>query len=83
MRGTTKNPGVAAVLSFIIPGMGHVYNGRIFQGVFLLFLYLCALASITVFVGFILAPLIWIISIFDAYRDAERINRLSLKKVIQ
>lgn len=29
-----KNPGTAAVLSFLIPGVGQIYNGTILRGVF-------------------------------------------------
>jgi len=28
-----KNPGTAAVLSFLIPGVGQIYNGRILIGI--------------------------------------------------
>ena len=29
-----RNPGTAAVLSFLIPGVGELYNGRIFWAIF-------------------------------------------------
>ncbi|HEV2147973.1 MAG TPA: DUF5683 domain-containing protein [Longimicrobiaceae bacterium] len=29
-----KNPGTAAVLSFLIPGLGQVYNGTIWRALF-------------------------------------------------
>jgi|SRR5580704_10939632 len=29
-----RNPGVAAVLSFFIPGVGQIYNGKILRGIF-------------------------------------------------
>lgn len=29
-----KNPGTAAILSFILPGMGQVYNGTLWRAVF-------------------------------------------------
>ena len=29
-----KNPGTAAVLSFLVPGVGQIYNGKILRGVF-------------------------------------------------
>ena len=29
-----KNPGTAAVLSFLVPGLGQIYNGKILRGVF-------------------------------------------------
>lgn len=33
-----KNPGTAAVLSFVIPGLGQIYNGTIWRAVFWLIL---------------------------------------------
>ena len=29
-----RKPGTAAVLSFLIPGVGQLYNGKIWRGVF-------------------------------------------------
>jgi TM2 domain-containing membrane protein YozV len=29
-----SKPGVAAVLSFIVPGVGQIYNGKILRGIF-------------------------------------------------
>jgi TM2 domain-containing membrane protein YozV len=29
-----RNPGIAAVLSFFIPGVGQIYNGKILRGIF-------------------------------------------------
>jgi len=29
-----RNPGLAAVLSFFIPGVGQIYNGCILRGIF-------------------------------------------------
>ena len=29
-----KNPGTAAVLSFILPGLGQIYNGQMWWGIF-------------------------------------------------
>lgn len=29
-----KNPGLAAVLSFLIPGLGQVYNGTLLRALF-------------------------------------------------
>ena len=41
MRGTslitssdTRHPGVAAVLSLVIPGVGQIYNGDFLRGIF-------------------------------------------------
>jgi signal peptidase I len=34
-RTKRRNPTVAFVLSLILPGLGHVYNGRLLQGILL------------------------------------------------
>jgi TM2 domain-containing membrane protein YozV len=34
MARTLRNPGTAAVLSLIVPGVGQIYNGDILRGVF-------------------------------------------------
>jgi TM2 domain-containing membrane protein YozV len=33
-RAGKPNPGVAAVLSFFIPGVGQIYNGAFLRGIF-------------------------------------------------
>ncbi|CAN5734202.1 hypothetical protein BH10CHL1_BH10CHL1_45400 [soil metagenome] len=68
MNSTTKNPGLAAVLSALIPGLGQIYNGRILWAIF----------------WFIITPGLWIgsggtlgwichvIAAYQAYRQAQR-----------
>ncbi|MCM8778234.1 MAG: hypothetical protein NC898_04360 [Candidatus Omnitrophica bacterium] len=34
----TVNPGIAAVLSFLVSGLGQIYNGQIKKGIWLIFL---------------------------------------------
>lgn len=71
----TKNPGIAAVLAFLFPGVGQIYNGQISSGLGIAIVVACLTAC-----GFFLWPLlifpliIWIISIFTAYGDAEKYN---------
>ncbi len=38
MEQDTKNPGLAAVLSFIFNGLGQIYNGQITKGLCIIFL---------------------------------------------
>lgn len=75
-----RNAGVSAVLSTIIPGLGQIYNGQIKKGVPIIIasivLLILAIAMrmperIGVYVAYIL---LWMLSIFDAYRSAEKIN---------
>lgn len=61
MSITTKNPGVAAVLSFVIPGLGQIYCERILRG--LVFLVLAMFGyMLFIFPGVIVA----VISMLDA-----------------
>ena len=64
-----KNPGVAAVLSFFIPGLGQIYNGQIGMGILLLFL--TAALYFTIFLGIILHLYL----IYDAYTTATKMNK--------
>lgn len=70
-----KNAGLAAVLSFLYCGLGQIYNGQIGKGIGFLFLYSFCLLLCLLIIGFILAPVVWIIGIIDAYSTAEGINR--------
>lgn len=68
-----KSPGVAAVLSFLIPGLGQIYNGQIGSGVFL-WLLTTAL-YLTTILGFILLGLVLHIFItYNAHTTARKIN---------
>ncbi len=55
-----RSPALAAILSFIIAGLGQIYNGQIGKG--LLIFFTC----------WLIIP--WVIGIFDAYSTAKKIN---------
>ncbi len=71
-----KSPGLAAVLSFFLPGLGQVYNGRIAKGLVLFVLGPLVFLGVLgwVVIGYVLFVPLWIYAIYDAYRTAERIN---------
>lgn len=69
-----KSEGLAAVLSFFIPGLGQIYNGQIGKGIIIFILFAIFSAMIFILIGLILAPLFWIWNIYDAYSTAKRIN---------
>jgi TM2 domain-containing membrane protein YozV len=69
-----KSPGLAAVLSFFLPGLGQIYNGQIAKGIFFLALASLFMWLMGIVIGFVLYPVLWIYAIYDAYRTAERIN---------
>jgi TM2 domain-containing membrane protein YozV len=64
-----KSPGIAAILSLILTGLGQVYNGDFTRG---------ALFLIGTFVGmlFFIIPgvIVWIYQIYDAYSTAKKMN---------
>lgn len=75
-----KNPGLAAVLSFFITGLGQIYNGQIAKGIGLMVAGVISAGLCVVVIGFILLPIVWIYGIYDAYKTAERINASSAAK---
>ena len=63
-----KSTFFALLLSFFIPGLGQVYNGKFWKGIFFM---------IAIFAGaFFIIPgiIIWIWGLYDAYTEAEQIN---------
>jgi TM2 domain-containing membrane protein YozV len=80
----TKNPGLAALLSLIIPGLGQMYAGRIARGLVFFFLGIPLTVVIAVFFFWLILPIFlpmafWIWNIFDAYRLCGEYNRRLLQ----
>lgn len=69
-----KSPGVAAVLSFFVCGLGQIYNGQISKGILMIVAYMVSAMLIFLAVGIITTPILWIWGMVDAYSTAERIN---------
>lgn len=69
-----KNPGLAAVLSFLFPGLGQIYNGQIGKGVLFMVAQAINLLLMAVAIGLALYPLAWVWGMVDAYKSAEKLN---------
>lgn len=69
-----KSPGIAAVLSFLIQGLGQIYNGQILKGLVLVVLQAINVALMNVLIGFVTYPIVLVYAVYDAYRVAERTN---------
>jgi len=71
-----KNAALAVIVSFILCGVGQIYNGQILKGVILLVVitisYLIAMGGGEVF--WILYLVIWLYGMYDAYTTAVKIN---------
>ncbi|MGV8144066.1 MAG: hypothetical protein ACP5OJ_05555 [Methanothermobacter sp.] len=69
-----KSPGLAAILSFLIVGLGQIYNGQIGKGLLLLLGAIISGVLVMIFIGIIFWIIIWVYAIYDAYDTAKRIN---------
>lgn len=66
-----KNPGIAAVLSALIPGIGQVYNGDFLRAIF----WLIVTPGLWIGTGGMLGWICHVIAAFTAYHRARKKNR--------
>ncbi len=63
-----KNPGTAAVMSFILPGLGQIYNGQIWWAIF----WFIITPGFWIGTGGLLGWVCHVISAYQAYAHAKR-----------
>lgn len=77
MKGNElKNPGLAAVLSFLIVGVGQIYNGQIGKGILFMVIQVINFI-IMIFTLFLWTPVylaVFAYCVWDAYDTAKKIN---------
>jgi TM2 domain-containing membrane protein YozV len=66
-----KSPGIAAVLSALIPGIGQFYNGDFLRGIF----WLIITPGLWIGSGGLLGWICHVIAAFTAYSRAQKRNR--------
>ena len=66
-----KNPGMAAVLSALIPGIGQIYNGDFIRAIF----WLIVTPGLWIGSGGMLGWICHVIAAFTAYHRARKKNR--------
>jgi TM2 domain-containing membrane protein YozV len=69
-----KNPGLALVASFFIPGLGTLINGNVGLGIAIFAAYCVAWILCLVIIGFVLLPAVWVWGMIDAYQGAKKWN---------
>jgi TM2 domain-containing membrane protein YozV len=73
-----KNPGVSLLISFFIPGLGSMINGKVGIGITILLLYvlavICDFTLIGLIVGIPLGLGVWIWGLVHAYQSAVAWN---------
>lgn len=70
-----KSVALAAILSFLFPGLGHLYNGLTKKGVSFIIAYIVSAVLIFLLIGFVLIFIVWIWALIDAIKTTEAINR--------
>ena len=65
-----KNPGLAAVLSALIPGIGQIYNGDFLRAIF----WLIVTPGLWIGTGGLFGWIFHIISAYTAYSRAKKKN---------
>ena len=66
-----RNPGLAAILSVVIPGVGQIYNGDFLRGIF----WLIVTPGFWIGTGGMLGWVCHVIASYTAYRRAVMKNR--------
>jgi len=76
MQNSEKNPILAAVLSFIITGLGQLYNGDVVKGFILFVAHAVAfiLWPLLGRLGSLVSIFIWLYSVIEAYTAAQALN---------
>jgi TM2 domain-containing membrane protein YozV len=70
-----RNPGVAAVLSFLLPGLGQIYNGDFLRAIF----WVIVTPGLWIGSGMLLGWICHVISAFTAYHRANLKNARALE----
>jgi TM2 domain-containing membrane protein YozV len=64
-----KTHGVPALLSFFIPGLGQLIKGQIFKAIGIWVGLVISVLLVSILIGLITTPLIWLWQIYDAYTN--------------
>jgi TM2 domain-containing membrane protein YozV len=70
MTTRSKNSGLAAVLSFFVPGAGQFYNGKFLRGLF----WLIVTPGLWIGSGGTLGWICHVVAAYTAYRYAESLR---------
>ena len=70
-----KNVLLAAILSFLFPGLGHLYLGLNKKGISFIVAYIVSAILIMLFVGLVLVIIVWLWALIDSIKSTEAINK--------
>lgn len=69
-----KNPGVSALCSFFLPGLGQFINGDSSKGILFLIGYVMSWLFVFIFIGIPMLFVVWVWGMVDAYSSAKAWN---------
>ncbi|MEH7731290.1 DUF6677 family protein [Bacillus safensis] len=69
-----KNVWVAGFLSLLMPGIGHLYLGKVLKGVVLIILNIVFITTMSTLVGLLFFLANWIYAIINSVRMVRIIN---------
>ncbi|ABV64271.1 MULTISPECIES: DUF6677 family protein [Bacillus] len=72
-----KNVWVAGFLSLLMPGIGHLYLGKVLKGVVLIILNIVFITTMSTLVGLLFFLANWIYAIINSVRMVRFINNKS------
>ncbi len=78
-----KNPALAAILSFLIPGLGQIYNGEIGKGLIIIVVQVINFLLATIIIGIFTGLAVFIWAIYDAYVVAQRLNAEMTQQMVE
>ena len=74
-RYEEKNVLLSAILSFLFPGLDHLYLGLNKKGVSFIIAYIVSAILIILLIGIVLVIIIWIWALIDTIKSTEAINK--------
>jgi TM2 domain-containing membrane protein YozV len=69
-----RNPAISLLISFFVPGLGSMINGRVGIGVAILLVYILGYILILFLIGIPIVIGAWIWGLVDAYQSAQKWN---------
>ena len=65
---------LAVALSFLLPGLGQIYNQQFAKGARFVIAYVISWALVSIVVGWFFLVIVWICSMVDAYQSTGRVS---------
>jgi TM2 domain-containing membrane protein YozV len=66
--------GLAVVFSFLLPGLGQIYDQRFAKGTIFIIAYIISWALSFIVIGWFFLVIVWIWSMVDAYQFTGRVT---------